>query len=422
MSFSNLELHSALLNTLSNLNYTVPTPVQLEVIPKVLQGYDLRVSAPTGTGKTAAFLLPSLTKLIQNPSTEKKRGPRVLILVPTRELAIQVATQANKYSKALKNMKTVTIYGGVPYPKQNRELREPHEIIVATPGRLIDHLEQNRISFERVDTFILDEADRMLDMGFSKAVQNIASKLPKKRQTLLFSATLKGNVMELSNRLLTKALEINIDSEDVNHENVDQRLFYVDDINHKEQILEHLLEQTQIEQAIVFTATKRQADKLAKILKEKGHSVGKIHGDIHQDKRTKTILKLRHNQMRILVATDVAARGIDVKTISHVINFDLPDSNEDYIHRIGRTARAGATGTTITFATHRERSEIFSIENFTGKKMTCDVIEGLEPKKKMSDKPAFKKKDFRKSKGRNSFPQQKNRHNKRRSNSSRFFK
>ena len=392
MTFSELQVHATLCKTLDKLGYDKPTPVQSKVIPKILKGSDLRVSAPTGTGKTAAFLLPAITRLMKIPPSIKGRGPRILILVPTRELALQVTSQAEKYSKTLKHMKAVCIYGGVPYHKQMRDLSRPHEIIVATPGRFIDLLDRKKISMARVEMFILDEADRMLDMGFSEPVQQIADKIPESRQTLLLSATLKGNVLALSNKLLTKPLEINVHLEIDKQENINQRLHYVDDINHKEKILDHLLKDTGIEQAIIFTSTKRQADKLTKSLQDLDHAVASLHGDINQQRRTKTIMKLRSGKLRFLVATDVAARGIDVKTISHVINFDLPQCTEDYIHRIGRTARAGATGTAYSFATQRERYLIRNIEKFTGKTMICDVIPGLEPTKKASNRPPIARK------------------------------
>ena len=381
MPFSNLKIHASLIKTIINLGYTSPTPVQLEVVPKIIEGLDLRVSAPTGTGKTAAFLLPGLNRLI-NSSSNKKKGPKILILVPTRELAIQVASQAEKYSKTLKSVKTVCIYGGVPYERQYRELRMPHEIIVATPGRFIDLLKRKRVHLSSVEMFILDEADRMLDMGFSEQVNEIAEALPSDRQTLMFSATLKGNVLALSRNILKDPLEISIETEEDKQENLEQRLHYVDDIHHKLKILDHLLKKPEIKQAIIFTSTKRQADELTHNLIKMDYTAAKLHGDLNQRQRSKTIMQLRKGEVRILVATDVAARGIDIKTISHVINFDLPRNTEDYIHRIGRTARAGATGTAFSFATQSQRSTVFSIEKLTGKKMICEEIPGLEPKKK----------------------------------------
>ena len=391
MPFSKLNIHASLLNTLEKLGYNSPTPVQNKVIPKILDGNDLRVSAPTGTGKTAAFLLPAITKFLKKPSTIKGKGPRLLVLVPTRELCLQIASQAEKYSRRIEKMKTICIYGGVPYHKQSKALRQHHEIIIATPGRFIDYLERGRISLDRIEMLILDEADRMLDMGFSEPVQQIADALPKKRQTLLFSATLKGNVLKLSKKLLIDPLEINVKKEFDKEENIEQHLHYVDNIKHKNKVLDHLLKNNEIEQAIIFTSTKIQADTLAKNLQEMNYSATKLHGDINQRQRTKTITELRKGKYKYLIATDVAARGIDIKTISHVINFDLPSCSEDYIHRIGRTARAGATGTSYSLATQKERHLILSIEKETGKKMINEVIPGLEPTKKNATKASPRK-------------------------------
>jgi superfamily II DNA/RNA helicase len=383
MTFSDLNLDANILKTLEKQGYKTPTPVQLKVIPRVIEGSDLRVSAPTGTGKTAAFLLPIMDQLIKSPPSNGK-GPRVLILVPTRELATQVASQAEKYSRNLARMKTVCVYGGVPYHTQNRELTRHHEIVVATPGRLIDHLDRGTFSLDRVEVLVLDEADRMLDMGFSEPVQRIANAIPKGRQTLLFSATLKGNVLSLSNKLLNNPLEINVHAEVDKGENIDQRIHYVDDLHHKHKVLDHLLSNPEITQAIIFTSTKRQADKLSENLSDRDFSVAALHGDMSQRHRTRTIMQLRNGKVRFLIATDVAARGIDVKTISHVINFDLPTNNEDYVHRIGRTGRAGATGVACSLATTGEYGIVRSIEQFTGKAMTCDVIPGLEPTGKIA--------------------------------------
>jgi len=386
MTFQDLNLHAGLLQAIEELGHTKPTPIQSKAIPIILQGCDLRASAQTGTGKTAAFLLPILNKLTM-PSKLKGFGPRALILVPTRELAIQVAAETVKYSKHLSRMKTVCIYGGSPYPPQIRDLSRPYEILVATPGRLIDHLERERINFSRLEVFVLDEADRMLDMGFIQPVEQIAAAVPKSRQTLLFSATLKGSVMKLSQNLLRNPLEINVEPEDRNHENIEQRLHYVDDVNHKHDLLDHLLKDPLINQAIVFTATKHLAELLMKKLIKNGHNAGALHGDMNQRQRTSTISKVRQGEIRILVATDVAARGIDVLSISHVINFDLPSSAEDYVHRIGRTGRAGGKGLALSFAANKDMHLVKRVEQFTGQKITPHVIVGLEPQAKPSTRP-----------------------------------
>ena len=388
MTFKQLSLHPQILKAIEEMGHTTPTPIQAQAIPKVLEGCDLRASAQTGTGKTAAFILPALHKLM-TPSEKKSKGPRVLILVPTRELAMQVAHEAAKYSKHLSRVKTVCIYGGIPYPVQNRELSRPYEILVATPGRLIDQLERGRIDFSRVELFILDEADRMLDMGFIEPVEEIAASLPADRQTLMFSATLKGSVMNLSRSLLKDPVEVSVAHAHEKHENIDQRIHNVDNINHKYRLLDHFLADASVSQTIIFTATKHQADQLTDKLLDQGHNAAALHGDMNQRQRTRTIARLRQSEIRILVATDVAARGIDVQTITHVINFDLPMSPEDYVHRIGRTGRAGSNGVALSFAAPKDRHIVKRIEQFTGQKINFHVIAGMEPqireKKKLSN-------------------------------------
>lgn len=381
MTFQDLDLHPSILKAVVESGYITPTPIQLKAIPKILGGFDLRASAQTGTGKTAAFILPALNRLMV-PSRFPGAGPRVLVLVPTRELAMQVAAEATKYSRHLSRMKTVCIYGGAPYPSQIRDLERPHEILVATPGRLIDHMDRGRINFGRLEMLILDEADRMLDMGFIKPVEQIAAKVPKTRQTLMFSATLKGEVLKLSERLLNKPMEINVAHEHAKHENIEQRLHYVDNVNHKHSILEHLLTDPELNQAIVFTSTKFYADQLLDKLLELGHNAAALHGDMNQRQRSRTIAQMRKGEIRVLVATDVAARGIDVQTISHVINFDLPNCAEDYVHRIGRTGRAGCKGIALSFAAPKDMPLVDRVERFTGQKIALHVITGLEPKSK----------------------------------------
>jgi superfamily II DNA/RNA helicase len=379
MEFKDLNLHPNILKAIQEAGFTSPTPIQAQAIPEIIKGSDLRASAQTGTGKTAAFILPSLNRLT-TPSTMPGKGPRILILVPTRELAMQVAAETVRYSKYIPRCKTVCIYGGAPYPPQNRDLAGHHEILVATPGRLIDHMERGKIDFSRIELFILDEADRMLDMGFIQPVQQISEKLPKSRQTLMFSATLAGSVMKLSNRLLTHPVEICITPEKVSHENIEQRLHRVDNLEHKYRLLAHLLSDPDIAQAIIFTATKRQADHLVEKLALLGRNAKALHGGMNQRQRTRTIKEMRQEQFDILVATDVAARGIDIQTITHVINFDLPRSTEDYVHRIGRTGRAGASGVAMSFASYKDMSIVRQIEKFTGQRMDPHQILGMEPK------------------------------------------
>jgi superfamily II DNA/RNA helicase len=382
MTFKNLNLHPNILKAIEEMGYSTPTPIQEMVIPKISSGVDIQASAQTGTGKTAAFLLPILHRLI-NPSASRVIGPRALILVPTRELAMQVATECARFSKYIPRMKCVCIFGGAPYPVQNRELKRPYEILVATPGRLIDHLSQGRIDFSRLETLILDEADRMLDMGFIEPVEQIAAATPKERQTLLFSATLKGPVLNLSKRLLNKPVEVHAAAVHEKHEHIQQKLHYVDNIGHKHRLLDHLLTDPTMNQAIVFTSTKINADQLVDTLFAQGHNAAALHGDMNQRQRTRTIAQLRHGQIRVLVATDIVARGIDVQTISHVINFDLPNNAEDYVHRIGRTGRAGSKGVALSFAAGKDLHLVKRIEQFTGQPIELYAIPGFEAQQKM---------------------------------------
>ncbi|NGX60310.1 MAG: ATP-dependent RNA helicase RhlE [Chlamydiae bacterium] len=379
MTFDNLSLHPKILKAVAEAGYSEPTKIQIKAIPKILRGFDIRASAQTGTGKTAAFLWPALNRLATNRQKNGK-GPRVLIILPTRELAMQIATQAEKYSKYLHHVKTVCIGGGVPYHSQMRKLSRPYDILVATPGRLIDFINRGKIDLSRLEMLVLDEADRMLDMGFIDPVEQIVAETPASRQTLLFSATLRGNVIKLSERLLNNPIEIIVHPERAESGNIKQRLHYVDDLYHKNRLLDHILNEDSVNHAIVFTSTKRHAGQLVEELQEKGFQTAALHGDMNQRQRTRTITQLRHGKIKILVATDVAARGIDVLTITHVINFDLPQNAEDYVHRIGRTGRAGAKGTALSFVARREAGLVKEIEKFTGQQIDIAEIAGLEPR------------------------------------------
>ena len=378
MTFDLLGLHAKILKAVTEAGYTEPTQIQLKAIPKILKGFDIRASAHTGTGKTAAFLLPALNLLV-TPSTKPGKGPRILILAPTRELAMQIATQSEKYSTHLNQIKTVCVSGGVPYQTQMRQLSRPYDILIATPGRLIDYMNQGKMTFPRLEMLVLDEADRMLDMGFLEPVEEIVAATPSTRQTLLFSATLRGSVMKLSESLLNKPMDIIVHAEKINQDNISQKIHYTDDLNHKNRLLDHILGDECVEFAIVFTSTKRHADTLVEQLHDKGHNVAALHGDMSQKHRTRTISDLRKGKIDVLVATDVAARGIDVQAITHVINFDMPRNIEDYVHRIGRTGRAGANGTALSFAAGNEFGLVKRIEKFTGKEIDVVEIAGLEP-------------------------------------------
>ncbi len=379
MSFESLNLDSAILRAIEESGYTTPTAIQAQAIPVITEGHDLMASAQTGTGKTAAFMLPALN-LLATPHALKSRGPRILVLVPTRELAAQVNEATRKYGKFLR-ARTVSIVGGMPYPLQNKLLSQPLDILVATPGRLLDHMERGRIDLTRLQMLILDEADRMLDMGFLPDVERICSQLTAERQTLLFSATLDGDIARIAKQILKNPKTIQVAGQKEKHANIEQRLHYVDDMTHKNKLLEHLLIAPDMNQAIIFTSTKRHADLLAEDLYAAGHKTAALHGDMTQGARNRTLTKLRQGDVKVLVATDVAARGIDVQGISHVINYDLPKFAEDYVHRIGRTGRAGASGIAISFASNMDRHILRKIEQFTGNGMTPTVIEGFEPKR-----------------------------------------
>ncbi|MBP2300216.1 DEAD/DEAH box helicase [Azospirillum picis] len=376
MTFSELGLHPLVLKALEAFEYTTPTPVQSEAIPPALQGRDILATAETGTGKTAAFMLPALTRTAELP-LNGEATPRVLVLAPTRELAKQVTDAARKYAKFMK-LNIVDVVGGMPYREQLRLLSRPVDVLVATPGRLLDHVARRRISLDEVEVLILDEADRMLDMGFLDDVETIARCCPASRQTLLFTATLDRRMAQLAGKLLRDPVRVAVESQ-ATAINVEQRLHHADDLDHKRRLLQHFAAQPEVGKAIIFAATKRDADTLAEELSAAGHAAAALHGDMDQTKRNRTLQRLRTGQVRLLVATDVAARGIDVRDITHVINFDLPRSAEDYVHRIGRTGRAGASGVAISFAARADRDTLFRIERYTKATLAVHVVPGLEP-------------------------------------------
>ena len=332
MSFDSLGLVPALLSSIQRTGFTTPTPVQLAAIPPAMAGVDLMVSSQTGSGKTAAFMLPALNRIAQKPAN-KGRGVQVLVLTPTRELALQVSEATAAYGSNLDDLRIATVVGGMPYGAQLKALSRRVDVLVATPGRLLDHLQARRVDLSTVHTLVLDEADRMLDMGFIDDINTIVDRCPEDRQTLLFSATLDGTVAKLAARMMRDPQRIELASQSDRHANITQTLLYADDAGHKLRLLDHILRDAEMGQAIVFTATKRGADDLAEHLADSGFSVMALHGDMNQSARNRTITKLRHGDIRVLVATDVAARGIDVNGISHVINFDLPDEIENYVHR-----------------------------------------------------------------------------------------
>ncbi|HHU94157.1 MAG TPA: DEAD/DEAH box helicase [Alcaligenaceae bacterium] len=386
MSFESLGLAAPILSALQKAGFTEPTPVQTSSIPKALEGHDLMVSAQTGSGKTAAFMLPALNRIVANPS--KQRGVSVLVLAPTRELAMQVGEAAKTYASNCRDLRVAVIVGGMPYGAQLKALSRRVDVLVATPGRLMDHIQAKRVKLDTVHTLVLDEADRMLDMGFIEDIESIVARTPSDRQTLLFSATLDGTVAQLASKMMNKPLSIEVSGQKQKHENITQALLYADNTHHKEQLLDHLLRDATLDQAIIFTATKRGADELADRLCEEGFSAGALHGDMNQRQRTRTLGLLQRGRLRVLVATDVAARGIDVQGISHAINYDLPMQAEDYTHRIGRTGRAGKDGLAFTLANVSERHKVRRIEHFIGQPIPVEVIPGLEPTKTV--RPTFK--------------------------------
>ena len=385
LSFSDLKLQSPLLTALAAAGYEQPTPVQLESIPAALANHDLMVSAQTGSGKTAAFLLPTLQRMIKR-SEKPGKGPRALVLTPTRELAQQVEKNAQIYGKNMPWLRSVTLVGGTSFGQQIRALSRPIDLIVATPGRLMDHMRQGRIDFSRLEVLILDEADRMLDMGFIDDIETIVAATPAERQTLLFSATWDGMVGKLAQKLTNQPEKIDIAREEKQGK-IDEHLLYCDDSRHKNRLLDFILRDTSIDQAVIFTATKAMSEQLADRLYENGFSANCLHGDMPQGWRNRTLMDLRKGRIKILVATDVAARGIDVPTITHVINYDLPKQAEDYVHRIGRTGRAGRTGLAITFAEVNEYVKVHKIERYLNRKLPEQTIDGMEPTRKRVSKP-----------------------------------
>jgi superfamily II DNA/RNA helicase len=406
MTFETLGLHTSILRAITDSGYTDPTAVQIQAVPAAIAGRDLLVSSQTGSGKTAAFMLPALHKFAtaadslevtaadKTPNQERQsarsRGerprfqaakPKMLVLTPTRELALQVTTATEKYSAYSRKIKAVSILGGMPYPKQMQLLSRNPEILVATPGRLIDHMESGKIDFSELEILVLDEADRMLDMGFIDDIEKIVAATPESRQTMLFSATLDGVVGNMARRITKDPMIIQIAGSATKHENITQKVHFVDDLSHKNRMLDHLLRDESVDQAVVFTATKRDADTIADRLNIAGFAAAALHGDMHQGARNRTLDALRRGQVRVLVATDVAARGIDVPAITHVFNYDLPKFPEDYVHRIGRTGRAGRNGVAISLVNHAEGINVKRIERFTKQLIPVDVIEGFEPKK-----------------------------------------
>jgi len=391
LSFSDLNLHSGLIRALEAAGHNAPTPIQASAIPVALEGRDVLATADTGTGKTGAFLLPSLHRLMAaddaaaaaavaagEPRRARPFGPRVLVLAPTRELARQVTVSARNYVK-FRRLFIVDVLGGAPFGPQVRDLSRSVDVLVATPGRLLDHMRRRTVRLDEVEVLILDEADRMLDLGFAEDIEAIGNACPATRQTLLFTATLDQRMERVARGLLRDPARVAVESTPQSAPKIEQRVLHADDLHHKRRLLRHFAASDEVRKAIIFAATKRDADELAEQLSADGHAAAALHGDMRQEARTRTLGKLRDGRVRLLVATDVAARGIDVRDITHVINFDLPRSPEDYVHRIGRTGRAGAEGIAISFATRADRVSLLNIERLIGAQVPVHRVPGMEP-------------------------------------------
>jgi len=388
LSFETFNFNAAINKAIAESGYKDPTEIQKKSIPEILLNKHILASAQTGTGKTAAFVLPILELLLQDKN--KVRGPRVLIVSPTRELANQITDSVKKYARHT-NINSATVVGGMSYRLQNKLLSKPLDILIATPGRLLDLFKQGKIKFKDTKIMVLDEADKMLDMGFVPDIRKIFNATTKQQQMLMFSATLDNSVSKIASEFLTNPLTISIKPDTKGHSNIQQSLYYVDNQLHKQNLLKHFLADTNLNQAIIFTATKRQADKLTDDLYHSDFKTAALHGDMSQGSRTKTINRFKRNEIKVLVATDLASRGIDVKDITHVFNYDMPRFAEDYIHRIGRTGRANKKGLALSFVSPTDREHLRKIERFTGMKIETKVIAGMEPTKGASENAEKKK-------------------------------
>lgn len=371
MEFSEFKMDAQLKRNVAAMGFEHPTAIQAETVPHALAGRDILGSAETGTGKTAAFLLPLLQHLLDTPRTQQ---PRALVLVPTRELALQVAEQAAQLSKNLP-LHVVTVYGGVNIRPQEQALKKGADVIIATPGRLLDHLNRRNVRLSEVQVFVLDEADRMLDIGFLPDIRRVERLLPAERQTMLFSATLEP-IVSLSRELTKDPVRVDVEKAPT-PDAIDQALYPVP--NHKKfELLKILLKDTALESVLLFVRTKRRADTVVRKLKRDNIAAMVIHGDRSQGQRVRALESFRRGKTRVLVATDVAARGIDVEGISHVINYDIPQQAEDYVHRIGRTGRAEAVGTAYTLVAPDDERMVHRIEYVLGRKLPRRTVEGID--------------------------------------------
>ncbi|REH56240.1 ATP-dependent RNA helicase RhlE [Tenacibaculum gallaicum] len=399
MTFTSLGLSKALVKAVTEKGYETPSPIQEKAIPVILEGKDVLASAQTGTGKTAGFTLPILQN-ISEKKNPKYRPIKALVLTPTRELAAQVYNNVREYSTHL-NIKSTAIFGGVKPSSQIATLKNGIDVLVATPGRLIDLHEQNQLSLKRVDVLVLDEADRMLDMGFLRDIKKIISFLPQKRQNLLFSATFSKEIKKLAQGILHNPVMVEAAPENTTAEKVNQKLYKVPK-SKKTELVGQLISKGNWSQVLIFTRTKHGANRLTEKLVKRGISAAAIHGNKSQGARTKALKGFKDNSIRVLVATDIAARGLDIPLLPHVINFELPNVPEDYVHRIGRTGRAGASGEAISLVSQEEEAYLKSIEKLLGQKIIISKLEGFDlstikeevkterPKQQPRNKPAKK--------------------------------
>jgi ATP-dependent RNA helicase RhlE len=395
MSFDQLGLSADLLRAVSQQGYTQPTPIQAQAIPAVLSGRDVLAAAQTGTGKTAGFTLPLLQRLSEKP-VGAQRPVRALILTPTRELAAQVQDNLTGYGRHLQ-LRSAVIYGGVGMQPQIAKLQKGVDVVVATPGRLLDLCQQGVLNLKQLETLVLDEADRMLDMGFIHDIRRILKLLPPKRQNLMFSATFSDAIRSLAKTIVVKPVEIDVSPRNSATELVAQQVYWVNRTQ-KTALLTHLIQQEQWQQVLVFTRTKHGANKLAQKLDEQGIRAAAIHGNKSQSARTKALGDFKSGRITALVATDIAARGIDIEQLPQVVNFDLPNVAEDYVHRIGRTGRAGALGKAVSLVCAEERNEFRQIEKLLKRKLPQDTVAGFafsaeiteapEPQRRQQQKPS----------------------------------
>ena len=384
MSFQSLGLSEALLKAISKKGYTTPSPIQQKAIPPVLEGHDVLASAQTGTGKTAGFTLPLLHILSENPK-EKYRPIRALILTPTRELAAQVYANVKEYSEFL-NLRSAVIFGGVNQKPQAATIRQGIDVLVATPGRLIDLESQGLLSLKRVEIFVLDEADRMLDMGFLRDIERVMKLMPDKRQNLMFSATFSKEIRKLANGILNHPVQVEATPENTTVEAITQKVFRVAKAKKTDLIIK-LITDGNWKQVLVFNRTKHGANKLVEKMIKAGIKAAAIHGNKSQGARTKALAGFKSGSISVLVATDIAARGLDIPLLPHVINFEIPNISEDYVHRIGRTGRAGANGEAISLVSADETTFLRDIQKLIGMKLPVEIMEGFEPDPNASTAP-----------------------------------